>query len=105
MSDKTIVCRCEDVSAHDVEKAVAHGYRDLEWVKRFTGFGTGGCQGRQCVSLCARLLVAAGGEVPTSPITPRPPFHPVPLAHLAGLERPRKDSVAAPPARNDEDER
>lgn len=85
MADKIIVCRCEDVSAHDLEEAVSRGYRDLESIKRFTGFGTGWCQGKQCVALCARLLVAAGGEIPSQPITPRPPFHPVPLAHLAGL--------------------
>ena len=37
------------------------------------------------VALVARLLVERGGKTPTLPITPRPPFHPVPLAHLAGL--------------------
>lgn len=85
MSDKILVCRCEDVSAHDVEEAVARGHRDLESVKRYTGLATGWCQGKQCLALCARTLVAAGGEAPTLPITPRPPFHPVPLAHLAKL--------------------
>jgi hypothetical protein len=31
------------------------------------------------------VLARAGGEVAARPITPRPPFHPVPLAHLACL--------------------
>ena len=84
MSKKVILCRCEDVTLADVEHAVALGYRDLEEVKRYTGFGTGWCQGKQCLSLCARLIHERGGDV-DKPITPRPPYHPVPLAALAGL--------------------
>lgn len=85
MPDKTFVCRCEDVTLADFREAVAGGNRDLESVKRYTGFGTGWCQGKQCVALCARLLVELGGDAPTWPITPRPPFHPIPLAKLAAL--------------------
>ena len=85
MPDKTFVCRCEDVTLRELEEAVARGHRDLESVKRYTGFGTGWCQGKQCVALCARLLVKLGGDAPAQPITPRPPFHPVPLAALAAI--------------------
>lgn len=85
MSDKTIVCRCEDVTWHDVAHAVEQGHRDLESVKRYTGLGTGWCQGKQCLALCGRALEALGGQPPQLPMTPRPPFHPVPLAQLARL--------------------
>ena len=85
MADKVFLCRCEDVTLHELEEAVKAGHRDLESVKRFTGFGTGFCQGKQCVALCARMLAAIGGETPSGPITPRPPFHPVSIAHLAAL--------------------
>ena len=85
MADKVIVCRCEDVTRHDVVEAVDAGHDDLESLKRFTGFGTGWCQGKQCVALASALLVELGGHVPERPITPRQPYHPVPLAHLAGL--------------------
>jgi bacterioferritin-associated ferredoxin len=81
---KVMVCRCEDVTLHELEEAIARGYDDLESVKRYTGFGTGYCQGKSCVALCARLLVERGG-VAERPITPRPPFHPVALGDLAGL--------------------
>jgi bacterioferritin-associated ferredoxin len=91
VSDKTFVCRCEDVTLHEIEEAVARGNRDLESVKRYTGFGTGWCQGKQCVALCARILVRLGGDVPAAPITPRPPFHPVPLAVLAGVAEPEDE--------------
>lgn len=85
MSDKVFVCRCEDVTRHQIEVAIERGHRDLESVKRYTGFGTGWCQGKHCVAACARVLVALGGEPPSLPITPRPPFHPIPLAELAGF--------------------
>lgn len=85
MRAKTLVCRCEDVTLDEVEKAMAEGHRDLESVKRYTGFGTGWCQGKQCVVACARILAERTGAAPTMPITPRPPLHPVPLGALASL--------------------
>lgn len=81
---KTLVCRCEDVTLHELEDAIARGHDDLESLKRYTGFGTGWCQGKSCVALCARLLAERGG-VAHLPITPRPPYHPLRLADLAGL--------------------
>ena len=89
---KTLVCRCEDVTLHELETAMARGHRDVESVKRYTGYGTGWCQGKQCVALASRVLVSLGGQAPEAPITPRQPFHPVTLAHLACLvdeEEPR----------------
>ena len=86
MSDKTIVCRCEDVTLKEVEEAIAHGQRDLESLKRYTGFGTGVCQGKACLVLCARLLADAGTtSAALAPITPRPPLRPLPLKLLADL--------------------
>jgi NAD(P)H-nitrite reductase large subunit len=82
---KTLACRCEDVTLYDLEEAVARGYTDLESLKRYTGFGTGWCQGKWCVALCSRLLVERGGSA-ALPITPRPPVHPIGLGELAGLE-------------------
>lgn len=81
---KTLVCRCEDVTLHELEEAMKRGYTDLESVKRYTGFGTGWCQGKGCVALCARLVVERGGTA-GQPITPRPPYHPMRLGDLAGL--------------------
>jgi NAD(P)H-nitrite reductase large subunit len=85
MTAKIVICRCEDVTLHELDEAIAAGHRDLESVKRFTGFGTGFCQGKQCVALCARLLAERGGEDAEAPITPRPPFHPVEVGKLARL--------------------
>jgi NAD(P)H-nitrite reductase large subunit len=96
---KTLVCRCEDVTLNDLEDAIARGHTDIESLKRYTGFGTGWCQGKWCVALCARLLVARGGSA-ALPITPRPPVRPVRLGDLAGLARvAEEDETAGRPPR------
>ncbi len=85
MTAKVLLCRCEDVTLDEVDEALAKGHRDIESVKRYTGFGTGWCQGKQCVNLCARVIAERTGVEPTLPFTPRPPLHPVPLGALASL--------------------
>jgi hypothetical protein len=82
---KRIVCRCEDVTLEELERAVSLGHRDIESLKRYTGFATGYCQGKSCLALCAAELVRLGGD-PAHGITPRPPYHPVALSELAGLD-------------------
>ncbi|MDX2050813.1 MAG: (2Fe-2S)-binding protein [Polyangiaceae bacterium] len=81
---KVMVCRCEDVTLHDLEHAIALGHRDIESLKRYSGFGTGWCQGKNCLAACARVLSQHGGD-PGSGITPRPPYHPIEISVLAGL--------------------
>jgi bacterioferritin-associated ferredoxin len=81
---KALACRCEDVTLHDLDRAIERGYTDIESLKRYTGFGTGWCQGKWCVALCARRLAERGGYVAV-PITARPPLRPVPLGELAEL--------------------
>jgi NAD(P)H-nitrite reductase large subunit len=82
---KILVCRCEDVTLRELDEAVERGHDDIESLKRYTGFGTGWCQGKSCVALCARLLEQRTGKAASLPFTPRPPFHPLALADLAGL--------------------
>jgi len=90
MSAKVLVCRCEDVTLHELEEAIGRGHADVESLKRYTGFGTGWCQGKGCLAVCARILARHGGDA-SHPFTPRPPFHPVSLAHLAAIEDPPDD--------------
>jgi bacterioferritin-associated ferredoxin len=94
VSDKVLVCRCEDVTLHEVEQALARGHRDVESLKRYTGFGTGICQGKSCLVTCARLVAEAGATVPVAPMTPRPPLRPLPLSHFARLldDEPEEES-------------
>ncbi len=81
---KALLCPCEDVTVSEVEHAIDKGFRDVESVKRFTGFGTGMCQGKQCLTAVARLL-EANGQRPEQlvPFTPRPPLFPTELSHWA----------------------
>ncbi|HVR00629.1 MAG TPA: (2Fe-2S)-binding protein [Polyangia bacterium] len=92
MSRKVILCRCEDVTLADVEHAVAAGYADLEEIKRYTGFGTGPCQGKECLREVALAIAAAGARSPETiaPFTTRPPLVPTELGLLAGRAAPGK---------------
>jgi bacterioferritin-associated ferredoxin len=83
MSTKAIICRCEDVTLADIQHTIALGYKSVEEVKRYTGLGTGPCEGKECMVPCARLCLAAGGEH-VEPFTSRPPVAPTPLAIFAG---------------------
>jgi bacterioferritin-associated ferredoxin len=86
VSSKVILCRCEDVTLTDVQHAVAAGYADLEEVKRYTGFGTGPCQGKECLREVAVAIAEAAGRPLTSlqPFTTRPPLVPTELRIFAG---------------------
>lgn len=85
MSRKVILCRCEDVTLADVQHAVRLGRADLEEVKRYTGFGTGPCQGKECLREVARAVADTAGSAPAAlaPFTARPPLVPIELGVLA----------------------
>jgi bacterioferritin-associated ferredoxin len=87
---KIILCRCEDVTASDVERALATGYVDLEEVKRYTGFGTGPCQGKECLRGVALAIARATGAPPGQipPFTSRPPLAPTELKYFVKNEPP-----------------
>jgi len=85
MSRKVILCRCEDVTLEDVRHALDTGFGDLEEVKRYTGFGTGPCQGKECQREVALAVARLAGTDPKSlqPFTARPPLEPPPLKFFA----------------------
>ena len=84
---KTLLCACEDVTLEDVRRAFASGHRDLESVKRYTGFGTGSCQGKSCLALVSAELLRLGATpAEVTPFTARTPAEPVTLSELASLD-------------------
>ena len=85
MAGKIVLCRCEDVTLADLEHCVSRGYRDIEEVKRYTGFGTGPCQGKECLAAVASQLAVLTDQPPAAipPFTSRPPLAPTPLRLLA----------------------
>src|SRR4051812_7765834 len=85
MGRKIVLCRCEDVTLADLEHCVSRGYKDIEGVKRYTGFGTGPCQGKECLAPMAAQLarLTPGPPEHHRPFTSRPPLAPTPLKLLA----------------------
>jgi sarcosine oxidase, subunit alpha len=84
---KWIACACEDVLLEEVEGATAAGFRGIEVVKRYSGLGTGLCQGRYCVPDALLLLAIGEGRPPAEVgyLTQRPPVVPTRLDSLASL--------------------
>jgi len=97
-ADKSIVCACEDVTVHDLEDAVARGYGDIESLKRYTGLGTGPCQGKSCEVAAMRICTSGNKLAPGAqvPFRARPPFAPTAMAEFAGLQAPPPSSEPQP---------
>lgn len=82
----TLVCRCEELRAAELEAAAALGAPGPNQVKAFTRCGMGPCQGRSCgaalEAICARVRGLAPGQ--GERLRVRPPIRPVTLGELAG---------------------
>jgi len=87
---KIFLCRCEDVTREEFREAYREGFTELESLKRYTGVGTGFCQGKSCLSEAALELAGLRnippGEVRLTNI--RPPAEPLTFAQLAALDIP-----------------
>lgn len=83
---KTILCRCEEITAADIRQSVAEGANGPRQVKTATRAGMGPCQGRMCEITTRGILAACG----TSPALPRArsPIKPITLGELATLQDP-----------------
>jgi sarcosine oxidase subunit beta len=81
------LCRCEDVTLAEIDHAIALGLTTIEELKRYTGLGTGPCQGKECTFALADLLCRRGLASPQTiePFTARPPAEPVTFGALASL--------------------
>lgn len=78
-TEDTVICRCEDVTAGDIFKAIHNGAIDLNSIKRLTRVGMGYCQGVTCMPVVAAILAQETGIRPEciDMMTPRPPLKPV----------------------------
>ncbi|NQW08553.1 MAG: FAD-dependent oxidoreductase [Alphaproteobacteria bacterium] len=87
--DSVIVCRCEDVTARDIQDRITEGVTDLGSLKRVTRLGMGRCQGRYCSGMAARMLVGRLNRriEPFDLFAPQNPVKPVPAAALL-VEKP-----------------
>ncbi|MEU3885494.1 FAD-dependent oxidoreductase [Streptomyces sp. NPDC029041] len=77
LTDDTVICRCEEVTAGSVREALDLGAGDERTVKLLSRAGMGWCQGR----MCGTAIAALAGRAPTP--ARRPFARPVPLGVLA----------------------
>ena len=86
--DSTTICRCEEITAGDIRRAVRDGHETPDQVKAFLRCGMGPCQGRQCASSVARIVAAESGQsVADFPaFRVRPPIRPLTIEQLAGFD-------------------
>ncbi len=85
ITDDTIVCRCERVTAGEIRVLIREGYRDVNEIKAVSRAGMGACGAKTCTRLVHRLFRDEG--VPDSQVvdqTVRPLFMEVPLGVFAG---------------------
>lgn len=86
ISNDTIVCRCERVTAGEIRDLIRQGYRDMNEIKAVSKAGMGACGAKTCNALIHRLFKDEG--IPSTEIfeqTRRPLFIEVPLGIFAGV--------------------
>lgn len=89
----TIVCRCEERTAAELDTMIDEGIGDLNVVRAVSRIGMGRCQGRNCASHVAAAIARRTGRriEEIAPPTARPPVKPVSVAAIAD-ERFQHDS-------------
>ncbi len=83
---KIIICHCEDITLDDLHSSVRQGYSDIETIKRFTGIGTGTCQGKCCLVQLVRELARTPGDKPPGFPTIRQPMLPLRIDEIVELD-------------------
>ncbi len=61
LSDDTIICRCEGVTAGDIRQSQSLDTEEVNRAKAFTRVGMGRCQGRMCGIAAAEILAHEKG--------------------------------------------
>ncbi|MBN2678540.1 MAG: (2Fe-2S)-binding protein, partial [Anaerolineaceae bacterium] len=87
IDDKTIICRCERVTAGEIRALIKKGIRDMNEIKAITRAGMGACGSKTCNALIHRLFQDEG--IPISEVTDhtkRPLFIEVPAGVFAGVK-------------------
>ena len=84
LDDDVLVCRCEEVTAGDIRRAIRAGATDVTQVKLRTRAGMGLCQGRTCELLVQQILSQELGvrQEETGYSTPRTPQRPMTFGSL-----------------------
>jgi NADPH-dependent 2,4-dienoyl-CoA reductase/sulfur reductase-like enzyme len=86
--DQTVVCRCEEVTAGEIRKALALGALGPNQLKSLTRSGMGPCQARMCGLTVSEIIAEYRNEDISKVGYPRirPPIKPLTIDQLADLE-------------------
>ena len=81
VTDDTIVCRCESITAGEIRQAIREGTTNLNDIKKRTRSGMGYCQGTNCQPAITAILAREFDVDPAEQkmMTTRPPVRPIPL--------------------------
>ncbi len=97
ITDDTVVCRCERVTAGEIRGLIRRGFRDINELKAVTRAGMGSCGSKTCNALIHRLFRDEGisaGEVTDA--TKRPLFMEVALGVFAGMTNDERRTTDEP---------
>jgi NAD(P)H-nitrite reductase large subunit len=84
MDKDTIICRCNDITLGEIEKAIEEGARTLDGVKKRTRSGMGLCQGRTCNRLIVQIMSEKGfPREKLLPFNSRPPVRAILIEALS----------------------
>lgn len=86
--EKTIICRCEEVSLEDIENTAKKLNCSAREIKLRTRAGMGYCGGRTCRPAVDAVLADVTGERAGHdvPLKVQPPVRPVTLSVLGGSQ-------------------
>lgn len=85
VSDDTVICRCERVTAEEIREHLRNGVRDMNHLKALTRAGFGACGGKTCRTLIEELIRSEGIDPEeVTGFTERPLFTEVELGFFAG---------------------
>ncbi len=85
VSDDTIICRCERITAGEVRAEIRAGVRDMNILKATIRTGMGACGGKTCTELILRLYREMGVDTAEVTLPTNRPFTAeIPLGVFAG---------------------
>jgi D-hydroxyproline dehydrogenase subunit alpha len=82
--DDTLLCRCEEVTAAEVRRAIKLGANTDNEVKAVTRCGMGNCEGRVCSQILANFVARETNSSLNNVglLRPRPPLYPLSIDQL-----------------------
>jgi sarcosine oxidase subunit alpha len=91
ITDDTVICRCERVTASEIRDLIRQGYHDINEIKAVSRAGMGACGAKTCTPLIHRLFREEGiSETEVVDQVKRPLFVEIPLGVFAGTVEGKK---------------